>query len=325
VRGRPRSLALAAFVALIAARGYALTSPAPVPPPTTTPDPEAPEPEPPLQRRTAPTPRGTVVAPPPPPKSEVAKEGIPGGLRAYDPNAPLADTTELSISGGALLAGGNSRLGALTGALRLLVRRGPDQFSAGAAANYARAATSSDQPVETTVENYQAGVRYDHFLTRPISVFLSVIGRRDRFQGLSFRLSIDPGVALYMVRDRELRLWSEVGYDFQNDVRTNQALDDARASGVELAPTEISHNGRLFLGYAQHLEERLLFEAGIEYIRNMLQPESWRLNYSTALTTKIASTLSIGIVTAALYDNNPLPDVQNLDVSTAINLVYTLY
>lgn len=288
------------------------------------PDPEQLDEPPPLLRRNAPTPRGTVVAPAPPPKSEVAKEGIPGGF-VYDPNAPPPDTTELVISGGALLTGGNSRLGTLTGALRLLVRKGPDQFSAGAAANYARAATSADQPVDTTIENYQAGVRYDHFLTRPISLFLSVLGRRDRFQGLSFRLSIDPGVALYMVRDRELRLWSEVGYDFQNDVRTNQAIDDARAEGMELAPTEISHNARLFLGYAQRLEERLQFDAGIEYIRNILHPESWRLNYSTALTTKVAGTLSVGVVTAALYDNNPLPDVEKLDVSTAINLVYTLY
>ena len=81
----------------------------------------------------------------------------------------------------------------------------------------------------------------------------------------------------------------------------------------------------MFLGYAQRLEDRLLFDAGVEYIRNLEHPESWRLNYSTALTTKVVGALSIGVVTAALYDNNPLPDVEKLDVSTAINLVYTLY
>ncbi len=254
----------------------------------------------------------------------MAGEGIPGGPPP-DPTRAPQDTTELSVSGGALLTGGNSRIGTLTGALKLLVRRGSDQFGAGAAANYARAATETNQPVDTTVENYQIGVRYDRFLTRPVSTFLSVVGRRDRFQGLAFRLSIDPGVALYMVRQEQLRLWSEVGYDLQNDVRTNRAIEDAKANGIALPPTELTHNGRLFFGYEQRIEETLLFNAGIEYIRNVLRAESWRLNYSTSLTTKVIQSLSIGVVSAALYDNNPLTDVEKLDVWTTLNLVYTLY
>lgn len=278
----------------------------------------------PRTRLTGPTPQGTVSKTITPPKSEVVKEGIQGGPQR-DPTAPPEDTTELSISGGALLAGGNSRLGAVTGALKFLVLRGASQFSGGAAANYAKSKSDPDQGLQTTVENYQAGVRYDYFISQPVALFLAFVGRRDRFQGLDLRASVDPGVALFMVREQDLRLWGEVGYDLQDDVRTEEAVADAEAEGFELESSEITHNGRLFLGYQQRLEDRLRFDAGVEYIRNFFDAERFRLNYSASLATQISGKLSIGVVAAALYDNHPLPNVEKLDVMTSINLVYTLY
>lgn len=261
--------------------------------------------------------------------SEVAQEGFQA---AVEPGADPAseDTTELSVSAGALLAGGNSRSAAGTGVLRFQLRRAESQITSAAAANYAQSAVRNEQ-METTVENYQGSVRYDYFLSPSTSVFASMTGRRDRFQGLDLRLNVGPGVAFYVVRNQESRLWAEVGYDFQHDLRTREAIDEAEAEGVFLDPDEQRHNARLFAGYEHRLNDRLRFDSGIEYIRQLfvpadLQPArtNWRLNYTSALSTELVRRLSFATAVTAMYDNNPLPNVARLDVMTSFNLVYSL-
>jgi putative salt-induced outer membrane protein YdiY len=262
-------------------------------------------------------------------KTDVAKEGFQAAS-VRDPNAPPEDTTELSIAGGALLAGGNSRSAAGTGVLRFLVRRAESQISAAAAVNYAQSAVRGEQ-METTVENYQANVRYDYFLSPSVSVFSTMTTRRDRFQGLDLRLNIGPGLALFLLRQQESRLWTEIGYDYQHDLRTREALESAAAEGLLVLPDERRHNGRLFAGYEHRLNDKLRFDTGIEYIRQLLVPTgsvpprtNWRLNYNSALSTEIIRRLSFAVAVTALYDNNPLPNVSRLDVITSLNLVYSL-
>lgn len=262
-------------------------------------------------------------------RTDVATEGFQAAsLR--DPNAPLEDTTELSVAGGALLAGGNSRSAAGTAAVRFLVRRGESQLSLAGAANYAQSAVRGEE-MEPTVENYQANARYDYFLSSSVSVFSTMTGRRDRFQGLDLRLNIGPGLAVFLLREQESRLWAELGYDYQHDLRTPEALNAAAADGTVLSPDERRHNGRLFAGYEHRLNDKLRFDTGIEYIRQLfvtLEPSpprsNWRLNYNSALSTEIVRRLSFAAAVTALYDNNPLPNVSRLDVITSLNLVYTL-
>lgn len=262
-------------------------------------------------------------------KTEVAKEGFQAAA-LRDPNAPPEDTTELSITAGALLAGGNSRSAAGTGALRFLVRRSESQLSAAGAVNYARSAVRGQQ-MEPTVENYQGNVRYDYFLSPSVSVFSSLTGRRDRFQGLDLRLNIGPGVAVFLLRQQESRLWLEMGYDYQHDLRTREAIEVAAAGGLVLSPDERRHNARLFLGYEHRLHDKLRLDTGVEFIRQLFVPANldpartnWRLNYTSALSTEVVRRLSFACAVTALYDNNPLPDVARLDVITSMNFVYSL-
>lgn len=261
--------------------------------------------------------------------SEVAEEGF---KKAVDPEAapPPEDATELSVAAGALMAGGNSRSAAGTGVLRFQWRRAENQVTGAAAANYAQSAVRNEQ-METTVENYQGNLRYDYFLSPNTSVFFSTTARRDRFQGLDLRLNLGPGVAFYVVRNQESRLWAEIGYDFQHDLRTRKTLDDAAAEGIVVERDEQRHNARLFAGYEHRFHDKLRFDSGIEYIRQLfvpadLQPArtNWRLNYTSALSTELVRRLSFATAVTAMYDNNPLPNVARLDVMTSFNLVYSL-
>jgi putative salt-induced outer membrane protein len=238
---------------------------------------------------------------------------------------PVTDATEAKLQLGALISTGNSRSLATTGSGSMRLRRDKNEFSAVVAANYARAAASPDVDTETTMENYQGKVRYDRFVSEQTSLFLSFSGRRDRFQGLDGRLNLDPGLAYYFVSEEKQRLWGELGYDLQYDVRNEDAIVAAAAEGTDLGKTKTRHSARAFLGYHTNVNERVSFDTGAELLVGIPSTENWRLNWDNSLTVSLDSRFSLGTSFNLRYDNNPLTGVESLDTVTALNLICTLY
>ncbi len=236
----------------------------------------------------------------------------------------VEDTTELSLQGGALVAGGNARTAAMTGGTRFFRRMGPSEFTNQNAVNYARTGTEDGGPMETTVENYQFRLRYEYFFTNNVSAFLAAQARRDQFQGLNVRLGIDPGVAYYFVRNGATRLWLEGGYDFQYENRTQETVDLGEAEGTPIDKSLVDHNARFYLGYDQKLDDRLHLVAGLEYFKSLTSEKDWRLNWDTSLNVSLIDNFSLAIGSMALYNNNPLPGVKRLDVTSSLSFVYTL-
>lgn len=259
--------------------------------------------------------------------TEVAKEGF----QAVATPVPETDkdTSALKLSAGGFLSQGNSRSLAFTSSADYLLRRSASQFSAIAAVNYGRSAAGQGAPYETTVENYQARVRYDYFFATSVAGFFSVSARRDRFQGLDLRLNIDPGLAYYFIDEKSHRFWAELGYDLQYDLRNQDFIDDAQAdatppSSLDLPETETRHNVRAFIGYDNQLSDAVKFGTGLEYLQNVTEAENARLNYDAALTAQLNQDFSIATTFALKFDNNPLPGVEKTDMILALNLVYTM-
>jgi putative salt-induced outer membrane protein len=173
------------------------------------------------------------------------------------------------------------------------------------------------------VENYQGNLRYDHFI-KSLAPFLSVSGRRDRFQGLDFRLNIDPGLAYYFVDRAKLQFWGELGYDLQHDVRSEDAIDVALVEGSPVDKTETRHSIRGYVGYQNEVNPFMTFKTGLEYLQAVVEPENYRLNWDLGLSSKIAGNFSMATTFSVKYDNNPLPEIEKTDIVTAINLVYGL-
>src|SRR5580704_2966350 len=163
---------------------------------------------------------GPTGAPPPDPSALVQApkpaEDLP------DVSKP-ADGTTVSLSAGGQLATGNSRLlaGTVNGSLES--RFSDNGIGASILGNYGQGAPPSQQIVETA-ENLQGRLRYERYYVDRASVFLLVTGRHDRFQGLDFRLNLDPGFKYMLRRTTATSLWAEAGYDFQYDVRRPDAL-----------------------------------------------------------------------------------------------------
>jgi len=172
-------------------------------------------------------------------KSKKATEGstdvATSGFEAAGKKPDSKDATELEISAGGLASAGNSRSIAATTAGKFRLRRGADQVGAGVAANYAESQVTKGEGLQTTVENFQGKVRYDRFLAGSFVVFGSVSARHDRFQGLDLRINLDPGFGYYFIDEEKQQLWLEAGYDFQHDIRRDEAIQDALAETISWA------------------------------------------------------------------------------------------
>lgn len=239
--------------------------------------------------------------------------------------ADAKEATEAKLQIGTLLSTGNSRSLAGTGSGSMRLRRADNEFSAVLAANYARSAATAADQTRTTMENYQGKLRYDRYVSNDVSVFLSLSGRRDRFQGLDARLNLDPGLAYYFVQTETQRLWAELGYDYQYDLRRNDAIAAAAAKGTTLGKTKARHSGRGFLGYHTSVNDNVSFDTGAELLLGIPKTENWRVNWLSSLTAALDSRFSLGATFNLRYDHNPLPGVEKLDTVTSMNLICTLY
>jgi len=266
-----------------------------------------------------PIPEGTAAADPATSGStEIGNQGTFSSAEAPD-SEESTDATELEISAGGLYSTGNARLFAVTGLGRFRLRRGRHQFRTEVAGNYGRTALTPDAEPETTVANVQGLARYDFFFRPRWSAFLMTTARHDQFQGLDLRANVDPGIAFYAIQKPNHRLWFEAGYDFQYDIRRDEARVDAD-SGVLLPKTAVNHAARLFAGYNNNLSEFVTFDTGIEYLQSVIEGGRFRVNWLNSLTMQMADRISLGLTFQLRYENQPLPDVEKLDTVTAILL-----
>lgn len=263
-------------------------------------------------------------------KTDVAKGGFVTASAAVEDDPKYVD--DVSIGVGGLFSAGNARTIAITTLGRARIRRDEHQFSVAATANFARAGKRGET-VDTTVENYQGLLRYDHFFTNEISLFLQSTGRRDRFQGLDLRLNVDPGVAYYFINTKVQRLQVEGGYDLQHDIRRDaslvQSVPEGAPPGTPAPPpldkSQTLHNARLFLGYENKLRKEVALIASVEYLQNFADIETYRFIADIGLKSTIAERLALATTYTARYENKPLPTVADLDSIASVNLVYSFF
>lgn len=267
---------------------------------------------------------------------ELPADGELAEDEAKDPHAN--DVTEFDIALGGIFSTGNSRTLAFTGASNFRLRRTIHQFGAGIAGNYGATGIPDTRDYETTVGNVQGLARYDVFFARDWTAFLQVTARHDPFQGLEARVNVDPGFAYYVINKPKHRMWFEAGYDFQYDVRTDESrvLVDENGDPVldmngdeQLDPavdkTLVNHAVRLYAGYSNKLSEKVSFDTGLEYLQSVLLARRFRLNYLAAINTQLAERFSMAVTFTLRYENDPLPNVQQLDTITSFSLAYRFF
>jgi putative salt-induced outer membrane protein len=233
--------------------------------------------------------------------------------------AESSDATELELATGGVLSSGNAFAAAITGQGRFRVRREIHQGAVQVVGNYGRADVPrlDDNGVvlgkerDTTVSNLQGQARYDAFFAKHWSAFGMATLRRDRFQGLDLRLNVDPGIAFHVLAEARHRLSIEAGYDFQYDIRRDEAIADK---------TQVNHAARLFVGYNNSVSDRITLDTGLEYLQSFLVARRFRVNWVSALGIQLAGRVGLAVTFTLRYEHQPLPEVQPLDTITAILL-----
>lgn len=259
-------------------------------------------------------------------KTDVATEGFQTVAQRPPEEVEDKDMSSLKLTLGGFLSQGNARTIAITGAADYALRRGASQLTAAAAVNYGQSAPGADAGYEKTVENYQGRVRYDYFFAENVAGFVAVSARRDPFQGLDLRLNVGPGLAYYFIDEKVQRLWAELGYDFQLDLRDQDYIDEQEAldATIDIAGEEARHNIRAFVGYDNQVTDAAKFSTGLEYLQNVTDTKNLRVNFDAALAVQLNQDFALATTVSIRYDNNPLPGVEKTDLITALNLVYTM-
>src|SRR5690606_28376238 len=251
--------------------------------------------------------------------------------QAAEAPAESKDATAASISGGGLLAAGNSNSVAVTAAADVRVRRGSNEFAAIGAVNQTHVQNPDTDEYEPTVNNTQGRVRYDYFVAENLSTFIQLTGRNDEFQGLILRMNVDPGLAYYFVNTEKAQFRLEGGYDFQFDSRYDSFLNEIDEA-ERPDKTEARHAARVALDYSNNINEDVGFRTGLEYLQGLSPFRSdttdrvnLRLNCDAALAAKVSDKFTVSTSLFVKYDNNPFSsEIRRTDVQTALNLVYTL-
>jgi putative salt-induced outer membrane protein YdiY len=234
---------------------------------------------------------------------------------------PQRETTA-TVSAGAQESSGNSRLFAATLNGKLTLRREANGYGASLLGNYGKAPTGTDGtgPLKTNVENLQGTLRYDRYLIDSLSLFLLTTGRHDRFQGLDFRLNLDPGAKYLFVNTDPTTFWGELGYDFQYDVRQDAAIE---AETPKLAKTATDNSLRGFIGLKHAFNDKVTFTTGVEYLQSLVETKRARLNYDALFAANVAGGFSLGVGFSLRYDHDPLPGKKDLDTATTLSLIYS--
>jgi hypothetical protein len=266
--------------------------------------------------------------PPPDAKAAVTAPAAPADKPAID--KPL-DATNISLASGGQFATGNARLLALSVSGTFDVRRGYDAVGTSILGNYGQGAPPG-QAIQATTENLQARLRYERFIADRASFFGIVTGRHDRFQGLDFRLNLDPGFKYILATDSAFSIWAEAGYDFQYDIRRDAALGEVDANGkpvldangqqVLLSKTASDHSSRLFFGYRHAFNKEVTLSTGVEYLQSFVDGDRYRVNFDALFAAKVAGGFAVGLGFSARYDHAPLPGKEDLDTSTTMSLIY---
>ncbi len=155
-------------------------------------------------------------------------------------------------------------------------------------------------------------------------MFGAVSARHDRFQGLELRINLDPGCSYYFIDQEKQQLWLEAGYDYQHDIRREDAIAAAEADDFFLGKTNDRHSVRAFVGYSSELSDSVTVASGLEYLQALDPATNYRLNWDGSVNSAVGKGFSIATAVSVRYDHHPIPGVENTDILTSISLVYHL-
>ncbi len=174
---------------------------------------------------------------------------------------------------------------------------------------YGRAKDSGSGQTNVNTKNWKTQLRYDRFITEPMSIFsLGHVGQ-DQIAGFDARFGGALGLSHPFYKTDLTQLKYEVGYDFTRELRKAPGIDDN------------IHSARTYLGLKQKISDWADFNQDVEALFNVEESEDYRINTLTSLVTKLTQSLAFQFGFGTRFDNLPVTGFKKFDTSTQAGLV----
>jgi len=180
---------------------------------------------------------------------------------------------------------------------------------AGAGA-YGRAKDNSTGKTTTNTKNWKTSLRYDRFITDPISIFGFGHLGQDKPAGFDARYGGALGFAHEIWKMDPNFFKYEAGFDYTREHRVAAVDDDV-------------YSGRIFLDYKRKISKWATFGQNVELLLNIRVGKDVRLNSLTSITMKLTNKLAFQTGLGIRFDNQPVPGFKRMDTSTQAGLVLT--
>lgn len=161
---------------------------------------------------------------------------------------------------------------------------------------------------QTNTKNWKSILRYDRFLTDPVSIFgYGHIGQ-DEPAGFENRFGGGAGLAHEIIRTDPNYLRYEMGLDYTREDRTNGTLDDI-------------YSARTFLQYKRKISSWATFVQDAEGLFNLEEGKDIRVNTLSSLATKLTEGVAFQFGFGMRFDHQPVPGFKKVDTTTQAGLV----
>lgn len=217
--------------------------------------------------------------------------------RLRDPS--LLDFWSGTLDTGLSLTRGNAETTTFTNSMKTQRTTQRDKISIHATSLYAT--SDRDGESRTTANAIRGGTRYDVNLSERLFTFGFIDLEFDEFQNLDLRNVLGGGLGWHIINNERTT------FDFFSGGSFNQeyfADDITRKSGELVLGQEFNHT---IMAGTEFTEKLSLFP-------NLTNTGSYRLQFDSGISTKLADWLAWHVTLSDRFQSNPVPGVQRNDV-----------
>lgn len=181
-----------------------------------------------------------------------------------------------------------------------------NQVSWTAEGAYGRADDGTGTKV-TNTKNWKTGLRYDRFISDPLSIFANGHIGQNEPAGFDWRYGSAIGAAHYLIKSDDNSFKYEAGYDYTREIRV--AAADAHI-----------HSARLYAQYTHKINKNVYFAQDVESLFNLQVGEDVRLNTLTSLNVALTEKVAFQVGYQVRFDNQPVTGFKKTDTQTQMGL-----
>jgi putative salt-induced outer membrane protein len=217
---------------------------------------------------------------------------------AEEPKRPWTDEAELSY----VSTGGNAETTTLSFSNKFDYKWEKAKLTVFASALNADATTvvldnfdgtvTKSELKEKTAENYQLTVAYRRQIKKRLYWFAGAGWERNRFAGIDDRYAASGGVGYRIIDGKKHILDGEVGLGY---------TWETQVTGLENNFTD----SRVFFGYDFLISENAKLDSDLAILPNLDDSDDLRVNWITAVTASLTSSLALRLSYTVKYDRQP--------------------